>query len=326
MYLTAYELAALRTKIAGRKIIASVSGGKDSAALSLWLTEHGFEHERVFLDTGWEADATYEYLRNELPAVIGDIRWERGERQMEELILSKGMFPSRTIRFCTEHPKVLVMQNYINKRILAGEELINAVGIRHAESEARSKMPQWEFSEGFDCEVWRPLISWKEQDVINIHTRHNLRPNPLYLLGASRVGCWPCIFARKSEIRLIADADPERIDRIRRLEARVAAAAEKRWWRSRVRWRADPQPTNAEQRQARFERLFVRQFQAPAWFQAQSKAADGTYPMVPIDEAVKWARTSHGGKQFDMFAAAGRDAGCMRWGLCDTNPDDEVKP
>ena len=35
----------LATKLAGRRVIASVSGGKDSAALSLWLTEQGIDQE-----------------------------------------------------------------------------------------------------------------------------------------------------------------------------------------------------------------------------------------------------------------------------------------
>ena len=52
--------------IRGRKVVASVSGGKDSAAMSLYLCEVGVAHERVFMDTGWEHRITYEYLRGEL--------------------------------------------------------------------------------------------------------------------------------------------------------------------------------------------------------------------------------------------------------------------
>ena len=40
--------------------------------MSLYLTEHGIEHERVFLDTGWEHDLTYEYLREDLPRALGE--------------------------------------------------------------------------------------------------------------------------------------------------------------------------------------------------------------------------------------------------------------
>lgn len=62
---------ALLTRLQGRRVIASVSGGKDSAAMSLYLHELGIEHERVFLDTGWESPITYEYLQEELPKAIG---------------------------------------------------------------------------------------------------------------------------------------------------------------------------------------------------------------------------------------------------------------
>lgn len=182
-------------RIAGRRVVASISGGKDSAAMSLWLTEQGIDHDRVFLDTGWENELTYTYLRGPLTALLGPIVELRGPLLMEELIRKKGMFPSRVRRFCTQELKVKPMQRYLSARIDGGEDMINAVGIRAAESEARSRMPEWEWQDGFDCEVWRPLLRWSEQDVIDIHRRHGLAPNPLYLLGASRVGCWPCIYA-----------------------------------------------------------------------------------------------------------------------------------
>lgn len=54
-------------------VVASVSGGKDSAAMSLYLTEQGIEHRRVFADTGWEAAETYDYLRGPLEQKLGRI-------------------------------------------------------------------------------------------------------------------------------------------------------------------------------------------------------------------------------------------------------------
>lgn len=47
--------------------ILSVSGGKDSAATSLHLTERGIDHWRVFADTGWEHPATYDPLFDGVP-------------------------------------------------------------------------------------------------------------------------------------------------------------------------------------------------------------------------------------------------------------------
>lgn len=77
-------------------------------------------------------------------------------------------------------------------------------------------------------EVWRPLLRWSEQQVVDIHHRHGLCPNPLYLPGASRVGCRPCIFVLKAEVRLIADTGPARIVRLRVIKDDVATAVQAR--------------------------------------------------------------------------------------------------
>lgn len=297
--LTSEQIAELKVKINGRRVVASISGGKDSAAMSLYLTELGIEHDRVFMDTGWEHDLTYAYLRGPLTEKLGPIQEVHSRKYPEgmvQLVIKKGMFASRMQRFCTQELKVFPMRDYIRSAQDAGDEVLNTVGIRAAESEARAKMPEWEWNDTMDCEVWRPLIRWSEQNVIDIHKRHGLSPNPLYLKGAERVGCWPCVFARKSEIRFMAENHPERIDFIRDLENKVAERPSQRY---------------AEKGET-FESLgFVR----PAFFQDKT---GGGRPW-PIDEVVQWSKTSRGGKQFELFDAGERDAGCMRWGLCETN-------
>tara|TARA_Y100000310_G_scaffold233986_1_gene236887 strand:- start:219 stop:1016 length:798 start_codon:yes stop_codon:yes gene_type:complete len=205
----------LLEKIDGRPVVASVSGGKDSAAMSLFLTELGIEHIRVFMDTGWEHQATYEYLRGPLTDKLGPIQEIKGPLSMVELIRKKGMFPSRRIRFCTQELKVKPIIKFLGSM---DDEPINAVGIRSAESKARAALPEWEWQSGFDCEAWRPILRWSFDEVVDIHKRHGLAPNPLYLRGASRVGCFPCIHARKKEIAFVAEDSPERINIIRGLE------------------------------------------------------------------------------------------------------------
>ena len=278
----------IKDRIGNRRVVASVSGGKDSAAMSLYLRELGIDHDRVFCDTGWEHRDTYTYLRGELTRVLGPIVEIRAEKQMVERIRERQMFPRRLRRFCTQELKVFPLQKH-----LAGyeAEVLNAVGIRSAESGSRAKMPEWECAPGFDCETWRPILAWSLDDVIAIHKRHGLAPNPLYLQGASRVGCWPCIYARKAEVRHIADTDPARIDLIRALEAELTASARAR------------KPSELEKRS-----------DGRAWFQARTGGGGEPWP---IDKVVQWSRTSRGGRQFELFAPTDGDAGCMRWGLCE---------
>lgn len=313
--MTPHDRDELLARLAGRRVVASVSGGKDSAAMSLYLRELGIEHDRVFLDTGWEHEKTYEYLRDVLAPALGPIEWLSSAHKMISTVLKRGMFPSRQRRFCTQELKVFPMQRHLRALVDAGADPVNAVGIRAGESAARSKLSEWEWSDGFDCEVWRPLIAWTEQDVIDIHTRHGLRPNPLYLMGASRVGCWPCVYARKSEIRLVAEMDPDRIDLLERLENRVSQLAAERYERDgheprnyQAGWFQDPLPKETA----------CEGCAGPSCAKCNGRGTRRLGSAWPIRKVVEWARTARGGRQLELFAAPESDAGCMRWGLCET--------
>lgn len=255
--------------------------------MSLRLRELGIEHERVFMDTGWEHPATYEYLRGPLTRTLGPIKEIRGAETFTQLVDRKGLFPSRVMRFCTEELKVKPMQGYLSK-LSDVSEIINCVGIRRAESKARSEMAEWEWSDGFDCEVWRPLVTWTQDDVVAIHRRHSLDLNPLYAMGATRVGCWPCIHARKSELALIAKLDPERIRLIAEQEARLNDAGLRR---------------DTEKPRPFVERSLF----------SYHGGDDKHYPL-PIYQAVSWAQSKRG-----EFQPAGAAEGCMRHGICETS-------
>jgi 3'-phosphoadenosine 5'-phosphosulfate sulfotransferase (PAPS reductase)/FAD synthetase len=287
-------MSELRDMFDGCTVVASVSGGKDSAALCLWLQEQEIPHKRVFADTGWEAPWTYEYLRGPLTDKLGPIDEVRGARGMADLVRHKGMFPSRLRRFCTEHLKIRPLAQYMGEQPWP---VVNVVGVRAAESRARACLPEWERAgPPMIVDTWRPLLTWSEQDVINIHARHGLAPNPLYLKGARRVGCWPCIYARKAEVRLVAELSPERIDEIEALEAEVGASARRRY-------------------AARGETLESRGYHEPTYFHTHNS----TGGMIRIRDAVAWSRTAHGGKQLVLCDLD--PPGCMRWGLCEAVQD-----
>jgi len=311
------DIDQVRERIGKSRVIVSTSGGKDSAASALFLRELGIPFDAVFLDTGWEARETYDYLRGPLTEALGPIRWLRAEVElppekevyalelegmlghysaMVRTCLKKIMLPARQVRWCTQSTKVEPMHRWLDG---LDEDVVSVVGIRADESEARKSMTEWEWSDKLDRWTWRPIIAWTLDDVIAIHARHGIAPNPLYLKGASRVGCWPCIFARKSEIRFLADHDPNRLAVIRRLEEIVLMIGN-----------------------ARSVACGKPERQGYSWFQAdeRGKSADGGYAW-PIDRVVEWSRTAYGGKQYELFASTPKDAGCMRWGLCSTDPE-----
>ena len=304
-------------------VVASVSGGKDSTAMLLHLRDAGVWPVRaVFFDTGWEHADTYrhvDYLASKLGitierrAAVIDLppELEQDALDVEEalglrrpspfvrLCLRKAIFPRRTVRFCTQELKVWVARDVIREIHAAGALPVNAVGIRAAESAARAKLEETEISPTLDCMVWRPILRWSEDDVVAIHRRHDVKLNPLYLRGAERVGCFPCIMGSKSELRMVAK-ERQRTEAIVMLEERVRRVLIAREYA----------------KGATVERL-------PTLFQAARRDANGDRPGVPIHEILAWAKTARGGaiEQAALFDdPEDPDAGCMRWGMCEQAP------
>jgi len=297
--------------IGDRTLIASVSGGKDSTALALLFKLHDIPYTAVHQDTGWESKETDHYVREVLQDYIGPIVITRSEvalpealepiaAHIEELlgktyspmvrtVLKKGMFANRRARFCTQELKLQPLRRYLDD---LEDEPLNSVGIRWEESARRSEYPEWEWSDILDCEVWRPMLDWTEADVIDMHKQMGVPPNPLYTWGSARVGCWPCLFSRKHEIRMLAEADPGRVEAIAMLERAVGWLAATRYAES-----------GAVQRVL------------PAFFEGRGSIS-GTRP---IHEVIDWSRTRRGSDVIEPFAPLPHEAGCTRWGLCDTS-------
>lgn len=226
---------------------ASVSGGKDSTAVYIWcIKQYGKDGFRaVFADTGHEHPVTINYIKNMheffggpvvefVRADFADRLFKRALKQeakgkivpeerkvpspdgetFRDLIVWKGRAPSSKAQFCTEHLKMDPIRAWImtNRGELPS---IGYVGIRHEESEKRSKMPKEMLNEYMDSLTVHPIIDWKTEDVISYIKEHGPL-NPLYENGSVRVGCYPCIHARKSELASMPDWA---WDRLKRYEA-----------------------------------------------------------------------------------------------------------
>jgi 3'-phosphoadenosine 5'-phosphosulfate sulfotransferase (PAPS reductase)/FAD synthetase len=198
-----------------------------------------------------------------------------------DLCMLKGRFPGVKSRFCTDFLKLQPMIQHVKLPLWErGISTIEWIGERAQESPARANKPALQRIRqpggiaGVSTFLYRPIHQLKHEDVFAIAKRHGIPPNPLYLQGMGRVGCMPCIMAKKGELRKIAQRFPHHIDRIERWEGIVA----------KVSRRSLGEP-------------------ASTFFAAKMVPGEGDY-RANIRAAVAWARTGRGGWNYDLLIAA----------------------
>lgn len=229
---------------------------------------------------GWNAGKVARVLANLHPT----------GNPMLDMCLWKGRFPSTINRFCTVELKLEAINRYATGPAIAeaiskggaAYDVISWVGIRRDESAARANAEEWS-TDNMGNRVYRPLVEWSKTQCFDLLKRHDIEPNPLYKLGCGRVGCMPCINARKSEIGEIVARWPEHIDRIREWERIVGAC----------------------------NKLGVSTF-----FSA-NKIPGEADDRADIDSVVAWLKTGRGGVQYSMDALMEPLACSSLYGLCE---------
>lgn len=298
-----------------RHNIVSVSGGKDSTALLLLAIERDTPNlQAVFADTGHEHQQTYEYVQylNDKVFPIRTVRadfteqiarkrlyvenkWpEKGvpletvQRALQtlhptgnpflDLCIWKGRFPSTKARFCSEELKRNPIIEQVQMPLLdAGHEIYSWQGVRADESTARRNLPELE-DVGGGLWNYRPILQWTAEQCFEMHKKHGIKHNPLYEQGMGRVGCMPCIHARKDELLEISKRFPEEINRVAEWE-RIVSAASKR---------------------------------------GSSTFGIGVdISVASIHSVVEWSKTSHGGKQYDFLRQQDAPSCSSIYGLCE---------
>lgn len=214
------------------KVIVSFSGGKDSqACLIHTVKKYGNKNvEAVFCDTGWEHPLTYKHIDNVCDQLGVKLTTVKSKYDFVSLAVYKKRFPSTNARFCTSELKMKPMIDYV---LSLNDSCIIIQGIRAKESYSRSLMESecmyfkeyfnknkngktqtyrkkdiLEYCKIYDASVSRPIFTWSSQGVIDYILESGQTPNPLYSLGFSRVGCFPCIMSRHLEVRLMINDEP----------------------------------------------------------------------------------------------------------------------
>jgi 3'-phosphoadenosine 5'-phosphosulfate sulfotransferase (PAPS reductase)/FAD synthetase len=170
--------------------ILSLSGGKDSTALAVYMRDRVPEMEYVFCDTKKELPETYEYL-DKVEAFLGKkvVRLSDDRGFDHWLKLYKGYLPSSRMRWCTKVLKIKPFEKYVGD-----DKVMMYVGIRADEDRTAyvSTKPNI-----------HAVYPFKEagitvDDVYRILEESGLGV-PTYYEWRTRSGCYFCFFQRKHE-------------------------------------------------------------------------------------------------------------------------------
>ncbi|WP_440111695.1 phosphoadenosine phosphosulfate reductase domain-containing protein [Acidovorax sp. BL-A-41-H1] len=213
-----------------------------------------------------------------------------------DLCIWKGRFASTRARFCSEELKHVPITEQVQLPLLeSGADVMSWQGVRADESLARRHLTELEakrtLPNGATLWNYRPILQWTADDCFAMHRKHGVKHNPLYEQGMGRVGCMPCIHARKDELLAISQRFPQEVERVAEWE-RIVSIASKRG--CSTFFEADTISGN------------------PRDMAAIHHETHG------ITSVIEWAKTSRGGRQFDFFRSQDAGPSCSSiYGLCE---------
>lgn len=172
--------------------ILSLSGGKDSTALAVYMRDKVPDMEYVFCDTGEELQETYAYLER-VEAYLGkEIRRLKNLRQgFGDLLAARnGFLPSPTARWCTQYLKIVPFEEYVGS-----DPVISYIAIRSDEAHRKGYI-----SSKPNIQASYPFIDGGvlKEDVERLLRESGLGM-PSYYEWRSRSGCYFCFFQRRNE-------------------------------------------------------------------------------------------------------------------------------
>lgn len=188
----------------GEKVrhILGLSGGKDSAALALYMRDRVDNMEYFFADTGKELPETYEYL-DKLRARLGiEITKLSADRGFDHwLDVYGGMLPSPKARWCTKALKIEPIEKFVGE-----DQAVSYIGIRADEENRKGYI-----STKGNIQARFPFIEdgLRKEDVVRILEESGIGL-PKYYDWRSRSGCFFCFYQRKIEWVRLSEEHPER--------------------------------------------------------------------------------------------------------------------
>ena len=197
--------------------IIFASYGNDSIALIQWAHEHNLHGVNVaFGNTGWAASWWMDRVAKAeaWAQSLGFMTHRIDSEGMEALVARKKAWPrggGGKFQFCTEALKQKPAQQWLSLHD-PEKEATCMTGVRREESANRSDAPEWVTASEHHGgrELWQPLVRHTEaqRDALVLKT-------PMPLLPFRSKECYPCVNARKTELRML---DEETIAKVSRIE------------------------------------------------------------------------------------------------------------
>jgi hypothetical protein len=197
--------------------VLGLSGGKDSAALAVYMRLHHPELDikYFFTDTGKELPEVYEFL-GRLEGFLGSpINYLNPHRDFDFWLRQYGHFlPSASTRWCTRKLKLEPFKNWIKPWLAAGDSVHSYVAIRSDEDHREGMVAQHE-----NLSVHMPF---REAGVDKLGVLEILEGSglglPKYYDWRSRSGCTFCFFQQKVEWVRLKQIHPDEFEKAKAYE------------------------------------------------------------------------------------------------------------
>ena len=197
--------------------VLGISGGKDSAALAVYVRQHypDLDVDYFFTDTGKELPEVYEFL-GRLEGFLGKPIARLNPRRNFDFWLREynHFLPSVQTRWCTRQLKLAPFEAWIRPMLAAGDKVTSYVAIRADE----------EYREGYTSkhENLTVKLPFREGGIDKRGVFDILDSSgvgiPQYYDWRSRSGCTFCFFQQKIEWVRLKERHPEAFEEAKQYE------------------------------------------------------------------------------------------------------------
>ena len=191
---------------AGKPLLVSFSGGKDSLAAMMLL--YGYlPFEAVYIDTGIEFDETREYVKKLSEMLHIKLHIADAGSSFFDALDTLGP-PAKDYRWCCKVCKLSPVTRLIEEKWKDG--VISVEGRRRSESFSRSGIKLVQVNPFLKKQIQlNPIREWGGLEVWLYLFWKDVPYNTLYDMDMERVGCWLCPSSLQSEFEGVKGMHPE---------------------------------------------------------------------------------------------------------------------